>query len=680
MRRFALLVLVLACCGVGEAGGELRLAALFGDHMVLQREMPVPVWGWAAPAEQVTVAFAGQRVAATADAHGRWRVELAPLRAGGPHTLTVSARHTLRIRDVLVGEVWLCSGQSNMEWPVRASLEAKAEIATARHPKLRHVKLPRNPQGAPAEDVTAPWEVCSPETVGTFTACGYFMARTLQRTLRVPVGLVHASWGGTRIEPWIAPAGLRGVPALADLARDVEATAGRPAAGAQQTAALFHGMVHPCVGYALRGAIWYQGESNHTEGALYTEKQKALIAGWRELWGLGDFPFYFVQIAPFRYGNEDPGVLPVFWEAQAAVLEAVPNTGMVVTNDIATVDNIHPPDKQHVGERLAYLALHRTYGRDVVDTGPTLERLETEGKTLRLTFRDTAGGLRSRDRKPLTHFEIAGAQTGFVPAAAVLVRDTIVLTSDAVDAPLAMRFAWHKLAAPNLTGGTGLPVGAFRSGRPPRPDFLPVVAEARDYTLVYDLDLERLARAPTYDVEDLAAARPGFDRVAYLLELAPAQGPARYLWVSLDAFTDDPAKLAIPTAASGARFQTAVQDLHVASNVPGLEAAAGAAGHLEAWPSNYGPACGAGVEGASATLWDIDDTPAGTDEGYGCLQLHDRRTRQTLFAINHWSAGGSGADIGIGPSEADPRSRDWTFAANGGSYTSKRLRVFVRRR
>ena len=664
-----------------SAHADARLPAVFGDHMVLQRDRPVRIWGWADPGETVRVTLGPHASRVEADTNGAWQVVLPAMKAGGPHRLTVRARNTLRIDDVMVGEVWLCSGQSNMEWPLERCADAKAEIAAARDSRIRHFKVPHRASGTPLDDVDATWEACSPETAGRFSGAAYFMARALRKELRVPVGLLNVSWGGTRIEPWIAPEGLEAVPSLAALATRARTAAGTEPRSRQQATVLYNGMLHPLLRFPMRGAIWYQGEANHAEGASYTDKKEALIGGWRALWKQGDFPFYFVQIAPFRYGTESPEVLPAFWEAQAAVLRRVPGTGMVVTNDIATVTNIHPPNKQDVGDRLARLALRRTYDHDVEDSGPTYRDMQVTDGAVRVRF-DHAQGLRTRDGKQPTHFEIAGATTGFVPADARIVGDSVILSAQGVPEPLAMRFAWHKEAEPNLVNAAGLPAGAFRAGSIPKPDLLGQVEDARGYTLVYDLDLANLGSSPRYDVDAAARVDKPFDRVAYLLELqSSAGGEPQYLWVSMDAFTRDATRLRIPAAATGTVFQQAVRGLTVRSNVEGIEAGTGLTGSLEFWASNYGPQNSAGVAGASPTIWDFGDQPAGdgTAEGYGSMQVHRPDAGQTLFAINHWSAG-TGADLGIGNSSLDARTRDWTFARNAGSYVHKRLRVFVRMR
>lgn len=437
---------------------------------------------------------------------------------------------------------------------------------------------------------------------------------------------------------------------------------------------LYNGMIHALVGYPIRGAIWYQGESNHNEGMLYFEKKKALINGWRQLWGQGDFPFYYVQIAPFQYGNEDPTILARFWEAQAAV-QQLPNTGMVVINDIATIKDIHPPNKQDVGLRLANLALHNDYGKtEVVCQSPTLKSVESADGSLKVTFAKTAGGLKTRDGQPPSHFEVVGPGSGgFQTAQATIEGDSVILTSAKVMQPTAFRFAWHKTAEPNLTGGTGLPVGAVRGGELPEfADLLPIRDE---YRLVYDLDLTKLGRTITYE-QDNSASTGAFDRVAYLLELTAIDGTDQRVFAAMDAFTTNADQLGVPTAASGFTHQLPVRNLQVFSTVADVATEAIVPeGNLEFWPHNYGTGNDAKVPGASGNIYDFGDTPSAPVEGYGCMQLHNTARKQTVFAINHWGVGDR-ADIGIGNSTG--AHRDWTFTGNAATYQQKRLRIYVR--
>lgn len=463
---------------------DVKLPAVIGSHMVLQRAQSCPIWGWADPGEQVTVEFAGQKATTRAGADGSWRVNLRSMKASStPRTMTITGNNRLVLEDVLVGEVWLCSGQSNMEWTVASSDNPKDEIAAANHPRIRHIKIPHRPSDKPESDVPSDgWKVCSPETAGNFTAVGYFYGRTLMKELDVPVGLLGCNWGGTRIEPWTPPVGFESVPALkTDFAdkldtfpewTDKKGKDGKVEIGAdgkpvkqinhQSPLALYNGMVHPLVPFAIRGAIWYQGESNNGEGMLYHEKMKALIAGWRKVWGNSKMPFYFVQLAPFTYGG-DATRLAGIWEAQLATLD-VPHTGMAVTTDIGNIKDIHPRNKQDVGRRLALWALTKTYGkRGIVYSGPLYKGMKSRGDKIEVSFDHVGGGLSSRDGGPLTHFAIAGEDKNFVEARAEIVGNKVVVSSDSVARPVAVRFAMHQQAEPNLSNKEGLPAAPFRT-------------------------------------------------------------------------------------------------------------------------------------------------------------------------------------------------------------------------
>jgi sialate O-acetylesterase len=442
----------------------------------------------------------------------------------------------------------------------------------------------------------------------------------------------------------------------------------------QDPTMLYNGMIHALVGFPIRGAIWYQGESNHGEGMLYFEKKKALVNGWRELWHQGDFPFYFVQIAPYQYGNESPDILAEFWEAQAAC-QQIPNTGMVVINDIATLADIHPPNKQDVGLRLAQLALHHNYNRpEIVAHSPEMSDIKVLPGKLRVTFQNTGGGLKTRDGKAPSHFEVIGpGSQGFQPAVATIDGDAIVLESDAVAEPVAFRFAWHKLAEPNLTGATGLPVGACRGGKVP--EFTELIADFDKYQLVYDLDLNQLGPKFKYQ-KDNSQSIKSFDRIAYLLELQSAERGDQKILVAMDAFTTAAGKIGIPTVASQASFATEVANLEIFTNVSGLpNGVKRGRGHIEFWPNNYGPANAQKVSGATDNAYDFGDEISPPLDGYGCMQVHDTESKQTLFAINHWNQAAT-ADIGIGNSPG--QHKDWTFTGNANSYSQKRLRVYVR--
>ncbi len=488
---------------IPSASADVELPAVLDSNMVLQQKVPVTIWGWADRGEDVSVSLAGFEVSTTAGPDGFWKVIVPPLKAGGPYEMTVRGKNEIRLTNILSGEVWVCSGQSNMEWSVDRVLNAAQEIALADHPSIRLFHVPRTTSGVPLKDVNAKWRVCSPGSIPKFSAAAYFFGRTLQRELDVPVGLINTSWGGTRIEPWTPLEGFESVPELSEIKDKVvaknreyredlasrldgyaswlEATRaavqgdgpipavpGFPGHGLnsnREPTGLYNAMVHPLVNFAIRGAIWYQGEANREDGMAYHHKMKALINGWRAVFDQGAFPFYFVQIAPYRYGNDDPEMLPRLWEAQVETL-TLPQTGIVVTTDIANLSDIHPRNKQVVGERLALWALagpYRQSGR--VCSGPIYRSMSREGNRIRIHFAHGESGLISRDGKPLSCFQIAGEDKNFVWAEAVIEESSVVVFSDKVENPAAVRFGWHKEGCPNLANKAGLPALPFRTDR-----------------------------------------------------------------------------------------------------------------------------------------------------------------------------------------------------------------------
>ncbi|HEX7260495.1 MAG TPA: sialate O-acetylesterase [Luteolibacter sp.] len=437
----------------------------FGNGMVLQRGKKVPVWGQADADAQVTVAFAGQTKTGKADANGAWNVELDPMVASAQNrVMTVSSgAEKTEFKDVLVGEVWICSGQSNMEFAVYKDPVLAKEAATADDSELRLRTMYQVPAAKPRLNILGtPWLPCNannlkvgtPQNKGNFSAVAYVFGRQLRKELKVPVGLVEAAWGGTRIEPWTP----------LDATPVIPSPKGSPVdkgAPHQQPAALYHGMILPWTGYAIRGAIWYQGESNcmQQDGMLYADRMQAMVSGWRAAWKQGDFPFYFVQIAPFPYG---PGLLPVFWQAQTKAAREIPAAGMAVTQDVGNWKDIHPSNKIPVGERLARLALSRTYRvkfRD--DCGPVFKSAKAAGDKVRITFDHAASGLAARDSKPLTGFEIAGADGKFVPAHATVLGGAVVVSDPQVKQPVQVRFGWIAGQDTNLMNGEKLPAVAF---------------------------------------------------------------------------------------------------------------------------------------------------------------------------------------------------------------------------
>ena len=474
---------------------DVRLPAVFGDHMVLQRESPVPVWGWADMGETVTVSVAGQTKTTSAGADGRWMVKLDPLKPGAdPVELTVAGKNSRTIKDVLVGEVWIGSGQSNMVWPVNRSLDHEKEIAAADQPQIRLFQVKNAVADAPKSDVEGSWSICSPESVPNFSAVAYFFGRELRKSLDVPVGLIQSAWGGTPAESWTTNATLAADPMLRPIQERWEKRmAEYPAAKAEkkpeppgpgwppmgpdhphQPSCLWNAMIHPLVPFAIRGAIWYQGENNADRAFQYRTLFPAMIKDWRAAWGAA-FPFFFVQLAAFKDPVAEPA--DAKWaelrEAQTMAL-ALPNTGQASAIDIGDPKDIHPKNKQEVGRRLALIALATTYGKGGVYSGPTYESKAVDNDKVRIKFSNVGGGLigapspsakASGDGReaPLRGFAVAGEDRKFVWADAAIAGDAVVVSSPKVPKPVAVRYAWADYPEGNLTNKEGLPANPFRT-------------------------------------------------------------------------------------------------------------------------------------------------------------------------------------------------------------------------
>ncbi|MDB5268901.1 MAG: sialate O-acetylesterase [Hymenobacter sp.] len=492
VRYFLLLLLILPRL----SRADVTLPALLTDNMVLQQKTTVALWGWAAPGEAVTVAASWHKAPAkaTADAQGNWLVRVPTTKAGGPYTITIEGRNTLTINNVLLGEVWLCSGQSNMNFPLAkgaakwmtGAKNAAEVIPQANFPAIRMFTVAQRVADAPQRDVAGSWAVCSPATVGNFSAVAYFFGLEIHQKLGVPVGLIHSSWGGTPAESWTRQDVLESNPVLRPiLTRYALGLAQRPAyetalaawkqekldnpqttrpkpeepqsaTSNKSPAKLYNGMIRGLEPYTLRGVIWYQGESNAERAYQYRTLFPALIASWRQDWQQPNLPFYFVQIAPHKGQN------PEIREAQLLSWQAVPHTGMVVTTDVGDSLDIHPRDKQTVGHRLALWALAKTYGEKALPhSGPRYQAMQVKNGEVRLTF-DYAEGLLSRDGA-LREFTLAGADSVFRPAQARIVGRTVVVSSPQVAQPVAVRFGWSKSPMPNLFNGAGLPASPFRT-------------------------------------------------------------------------------------------------------------------------------------------------------------------------------------------------------------------------
>lgn len=473
-------VLLLALGAPRPAAAEVALPHILSDHMVVQAGIPLVIWGKAGPGERVLVEIAGQEARVTAGADGRWRVTFKPLTAGRPPlTLTVKgAANTVQVQDVLVGQTWLASGQSNMRMGLTESgkqpvFGAEDVYALPTRPQIRLFKVARQKASAPAEDLEGRWEICDSQALknSQFSAAAYFFGRKLQDELKTPVGLIDSTWGGTRIEVWTPPGAYGAFPSLERFAKAAPGSKvdGTPLAGQ------YNAMIAPLTPYRLAGVIWYQGESNVIEPfaqADYADKMRALIGGWRTAFGQ-TLPFYYVQIAPHLYHVARPTQVASaqaaaeLREAQEQVLDT-PGTGMVITTDLVDdLFDIHPRNKRDVGERLANLALSRTYGETSrAHAGPRFKALSIEGGRAVLTFDDLGGGLKSSDGKPLSWFSLAGADGVFHAAQATIEGDKVIVTSPLAPAPLQVRFGWDEAARPNLVSQQGRPAWPFRTRTP----------------------------------------------------------------------------------------------------------------------------------------------------------------------------------------------------------------------
>lgn len=503
LRMSAVLVFALVMLSGGAVLADVRLPAVIGDNMVLQQGERVAIWGWAEPGEQVTatVSWSRAKPEATADQDGKWSFKIDAPKAGGPYKMTIKGKNEINLDDIMSGEVWVCSGQSNMQWTVQSSANAEQEIAAADYPNIRLFTVTRKVAREPQSDCEGSWTSCSPQTAPGFSAVAYFFGRELHKRLDVPVGLIHTSWGGTPAEAWTRrevlesdddfkpilkrfdDAMARYPQAYKEYEQKIEEwkqavenakTEGSRAPGRPREpfgpshphspSGLYNAMIAPLIPYGIQGAIWYQGESNAGRAYQYRTLFPAMITNWRQDWGQGDFPFLFVQLANFMQTKPDPGdsAWAELREAQTMTL-CLPNAGMATIIDIGEANNIHPKNKQDVGKRLALWALARTYGKDVVYSGPIYRSMKVEGGKIRLSFDHVGSGLVAGDGEALQGFAIAGADRKFVWAEANIDGRTVVVGSDQVASPVAVRYAWADNPVCNLYNKENLPAGPFRT-------------------------------------------------------------------------------------------------------------------------------------------------------------------------------------------------------------------------
>lgn len=498
MLTAVLAVFLLTTLPLASVQAEIRTSAIFGNSMVLQRDQPIHVWGWANAGQAVEVDLAGHSANAKCDDQGRFDVMLDALPAGGPHNMTIkSGGETVTYGDVLIGEVWVCSGQSNMGWSVGQSNDADLEALSANYPKLRLISVPQVGTQEPQDSFKGQWEACTPQSVPNFSGVGYFFGRQIHQTLGVPVGLIDNAWGGSAAEAWVDRDRLANAGSFDDLLAKWEQTeqtydhekamasyearlkkwqadrkGNRPRAprnvlaGQHRPANLYNGVLNPIMGYTIRGTIWYQGESNAGRAYQYRELFPMMISAWREDWKQGDFPFYWVQLADFKTEQQSPG--PSDWaelrEAQTMTLSKLPNTGEAVILNLGEASDIHPKNKQDVAKRLARWALAKDYGYDIPYRSPTFKSMTIKGNQAELTFDFVGSGLDTFDVNTPIGFTIAGEDEVFVPATTKIVgKDTLVVSAGDVETPVAVRYAWADNPVCNVQSREGLPMTPFRT-------------------------------------------------------------------------------------------------------------------------------------------------------------------------------------------------------------------------
>jgi sialate O-acetylesterase len=466
VKNINLLAILLLAGFAGNA--NIRLPRIFNNHMVLQRGTVNQIWGWADARERISISFAGKTIKVRAGKNGEWKARLPVMEYGGPYVLRLKGKNEIELKDVMIGEVWVCSGQSNMEMMVRAAKNSQAEIAAAQYPAIRLFTVPKKVAKFPQDDLDkGEWVECAPGTVGSFSAAAYYFGRYLCNELKVPIGLIHSSWGGTVAETWISGSTMEKDEDFVKRLQRLKATDSIKANWPNDfPTLLYNGMIHPLIPYGIKGVIWYQGEGNRDRAWQYRHLFPSLINDWREKWHRDTFPFLFVSLANYLQPVDTPAASK--WaelrEAQAMTL-SVPQTGMAVAIDLGEAGDIHPKNKQEVGRRLALNALKIAYGRSLVYSGPLYDAFETAGGAIKIRFNHTGGGLAVKNGDPLKGFAIAGEDRQFYWAEAELVNDsTILVHADKVPHPVAVRYGWaDNPDTINLYNKEGLPAHPFRT-------------------------------------------------------------------------------------------------------------------------------------------------------------------------------------------------------------------------
>jgi len=713
---------------------DVKLEPVFGDNMVLQRNTSVNFWGTADSGEKVTISGSwGNSAEATADAYGKWKLQIKTPDAGGPFTVDIQGKNKITFKNVMSGEVWLCTGQSNMDCHMAFFKDTKEAIANSDYPDIRFFVVGKKSSNIPLETLKGSWALCTPKTTAGFSATGYFFGLKLYKELNIPIGLIECAWGGTRVEAWIPWEKQKDNPRLvrerenaakqAEVYNEVEerkiyneakekykvalkawnesdkkAPCPRhyrrfkqhPLKHANYSSNLYNGMTSPLIPYTVKGGVWYQGESNAGHANEYADQLGVMITSWREKWGQGDFPFYVVQLPGYKKAWTTPVEEGASWalmrEAFAAFAKNVPNTGMAITIDIGEASDIHPQQKSKVGERLARLALYKDYGKkDVVWTGPIMQSCEFKDGKAVIKFETGGSPLAVRNNEEIKGFALCDDNGEFIEADAKIIGDdTVEVISEKVKIPTIVYYAWaYNPEGVNLINKEGLPASPFRYGKKPEINLLQNLMPdvEKEYELVYDIN-PKSARCKggtqfVYKKDNSDKIKGPFKKVAYFLALRNKAGKTEYVFAEMDPFTDDVKKIGVPDKASGAYFQCPVKNVKVKSNVPEIKTGDFPEGcNIEFWDCNYGGGNAKKVPGATNKHDFGDSVSTSVSPGYGSMQIHNNREKQSIICFNNFRAGAN-ADVGIGNSDTE-KAQDWTFTKNANKCSVAELKVLVK--
>ncbi|MFA6566585.1 MAG: sialate O-acetylesterase [Victivallales bacterium] len=724
---FKRLISILSLLFMTGQGMALELAPIFSDHMVLQRDMKVPIFGRGRDNEEVFVFFRNQKKSTRCNAKGEWKVELDPLTVGVATELKVKGEEeAIVFKDVLVGEVWICSGQSNMEFPLFKSDAAAKDIPQSENNNIRIFTVTPAWSGKRADNFKCKsWQAAGPETVKEFSAIGYYFGKYLYSKNKAPIGLINCSWGGTTITAWTPIEGVNALTGEDDYKKsfilkdyrteenlkisreyidiqkkwtsDAEerlrndtplAMPPRPplqimCTSPSDPSVIFNAMVNPLVRFAIRGVIWYQGERDRNDGESYRDKLKALINGWRLNWLQDKMFFYIVQLAPFDYKTA-PHNLPAIWEAQAKAVEDSNDCAMVVINDLGNLNDIHPTSKMEVGKRLAIAALNKTYANnDETYRHAKFKSYEIIDNKVIVSF-DDAKSLATADGNPPNWFEIAGENGVFYTAESQIDGNKVILTSPQLAKPQLVRFAWHMKAQPNLINDLGYPTSAFRAGKSLTKNKLEALIDPGDgWDVVYafnpvDAKVQDNGKKLIYDIDHSKELEgKAFKRIAYFLLLERNDGKEEYIYIEAGSFTKNVSMLGVPDFASKHITQMYINNLCVKSNVSGIKNGSyERGGYLEFFYSDPSPINQYRIPYASDLNLDWGDKGSISEvPGIGSMQIHNWKERQVLFAFNNWKTA-KDADIGIGNSPST--NIDWTNTKSARNYKKGQMLILIK--